>query len=158
MNNLIVFVELHLFVRPILKSYIPTTLLIAAKRNTYSELVLSVTHSWLYCLSIWLFLWLMANYCHSTLAWLRDRVRGRHHRAYSLAWLRAAGSSICNKANFGSPLTRGRHHRAFYYNYARPTFVFVRSVVFLKAASKPLITVVNTTYFRRFLFTPYLFG
>jgi len=39
----------------------------------------------------------MANYCHSTLAWLRDRVRGRHHRA-------------------------------FYFNCARPTFVFVRSV------------------------------
>jgi len=43
---------------------------------------------------------LMANYCHSTLAWLRDKVRGRHHRAYSLAWPR-------NKV-------RGGHHRALY--------------------------------------------
>jgi len=51
MNNLIVFVELHLFVRPILKSYTPASLLTAARRNTYSEFVLSVNYSWLYCLS-----------------------------------------------------------------------------------------------------------
>jgi len=75
---------------------------------------------------------------------------------YTLAWLRSSGSSICNKANFGSPLTRGRHHRAFYYDCARPSFVFVRSVVFPQAASKPLIIVVNTIHIRRFLFTPYL--
>jgi len=71
MNNLIVFVELHLFVRPILKSYIPATLLTAAKRNTCSRFVLFVNRSWLYCLSFWLLFLLMANYCHSTLAWLR---------------------------------------------------------------------------------------
>jgi len=45
-------------------------------------------------------LFLVATYCHPTLAWLRDKVRGRHHRAYSLAWPR-------NKV-------RGGHHRAFY--------------------------------------------
>ena len=39
---------------------------------------------------------------------------------------------------------------------ARPTFVFIRPVVFLQAASKPLLNVVNTTHFKRFLFTPYL--
>jgi len=51
MSNLIVFVELHLFVHPILKSYIPAALLTTAKRNTCSKFVLSENHSWLYCLS-----------------------------------------------------------------------------------------------------------
>jgi len=51
MNNLIVFVELHLLVRPILKSYTPASLLTAAKRNTCYEFVLPENHSWLYCLS-----------------------------------------------------------------------------------------------------------
>jgi len=36
-----------------------------------------------------MFIWLVATYRHTTLAWLRDKVRGRHHRAYSLAWLRS---------------------------------------------------------------------
>jgi len=40
MNNLIVCVDLHLLVRPILKSYIPASLLTAAKRNTFSKFVL----------------------------------------------------------------------------------------------------------------------
>jgi len=39
MNNLIVFVELHLLVRLILKPYTPATLLTAAKRNTFFKSV-----------------------------------------------------------------------------------------------------------------------
>jgi len=98
----------------------------------------------------------MANYCHSTLAWLRDRVRGRHHRAYSLAWLRITGSSICNKANFGSPLTDADITALSTSTAPDQHFVFVWSVVFLQAASEPLVIVVNTIHIRRFLFTPYL--
>jgi len=39
MNSPIVFVELHLLVRLILKPYTPATLLTAAKRNTFSKFV-----------------------------------------------------------------------------------------------------------------------
>jgi len=45
---------------------------------------------------------------------------------------------------------------ALLYYCARPPFIFLRPVVFLLAASKPLLNIVNTTHFRRSLFTPYL--
>jgi len=45
---------------------------------------------------------------------------------------------------------------AFLHYRARPPFIFLRPVVFLLAASKPLLNIANTTYFKRSLFTPYL--
>jgi len=113
MNSPIVLVELHLFVRLIPATLHPCSLNHSSKKKHFFPNLFAVKPL-MALLPELSSVWLIANYRHSTLAWLRDKVRGRHHRAYSLAWLRAAGSSICTKANFGSPLTRGRHHRAYY--------------------------------------------
>ena len=67
----------------------------------------------------------MANCCHSTLAWLRDKVRGRHHRALFIGLTACRRFLHLQQGKLWLSLDQRQTSPRFYYhNCARPTFVF----------------------------------